>query len=348
MAQDDLFSALKMFKSGVQELQTSRVIQSANEQVQSIKASEASEAEKRNALTALSHQMVGQLGSLGAPVADIAQQAGNIMPQAFANANAMNAEALLSGNKGLADSAVKQQSFENNKAFTLAAMKAQAGNDPYRLMKFHADQSERMTKHLEGLDKRVDTQTTRFGNISQLQKTNNTIADARSLLEGDIYNLNIAEVAKTMDRILSGSAPTISGTQEVAPHTLEQWRKKTMEYITSKPQKVNIPEFVDFYKKTLNRIEGINKGIIRNSQKQVLESATSIAKMDPEAFKTYAASRGWDVSYDKGGKIKLKDMDAEQAAAPPPPPQIQVMRDKATGKMVKVMLGPDGKMYKAE
>ncbi len=347
---DDLFQALNMFKSGVKDLQTSRVIQGANEQVQQIRSSEADEAQKRQALTSLSQNLVAQMGALGAPVSDIQQQAANVGPKQFANSNAMNAEAVLTGNKALGSEAAKQQSFENNKAFTLAQMKLAARLDPVQNAKASALQDERFAKHLTGLDKSIDTQTTRFGNIANLQKTNNTIADARSLLEGDITNLNLAEVAKTMDRILSGSAPTIAGTQEVAPHTLEQWRAKTKEYITSKPEKVNLPEFKEFYKKTLNRIEQINNGIIKGAQKSKLASATSIAKLNPDGFKIYAESRGFKADVDsKTGKISLSDIEqAAQQAPAQPPMQTVMVRDKSTGQMIKAMRGPDGKLYKAE
>ena len=348
MPMDDLYQALNMFKAGVKDLNVARVISGANEQVQAIRASEADEAAKRQALTQLSQQLVGQMGAIGAPAADIAQQAGNIMPKSYANANAMNEDALMTGNAELGTLAQKQQDFENNKAFTLAKMKAEAKSDPLRAMQFQALQDERFRNHLSTLDKAIDTQTTRFGNIARLQDTNNTIKDARSLLEGDIYNLNVAEVAKTMDRILTRAAPTISGTQEVAPHTLKQWMAKNKEYLTSSPQKVNIPEFVDFYRKTLDRIEKINGGIIKDAQRQKIASATSLARMNPEQFKTWASSRGFDVSVDeKTGKLNVKDV--EQAAptgqSQTAAPEVVMVRDKRSGQMIKAQRGPDGKLY---
>lgn len=347
----DLYQALNMFKSGVKELQTSRVIQGANEQVQAIRMSEASEAEKRQALTGLSQSLVAQMGALGAPVSDIQQQAGNIAPKQFANSNAMMAEAVQSGSAPLAQQADQLQDFEFAPKKQLAMMKAAHAQDPLRQAQFSALQDERFMKHAEALDKALDTQTTRFGNIANLQKTNNTIADARSLLEGDITNLNLAEVAKTMDRILSGSAPTIAGTQEVSPHTLEQWRAKSMEYLRSKPEKVNLPEFKAFYKKTLDRIEQINRGIIRGAQKQKLESATALAKSNPEGFATYAESRGFKADIDrKTGKVKLSEIDqtGTQQQQQAPKMETVMVRDKTTGQMIKAMRGPDGKLYKAE
>lgn len=313
MAMDDLFTALKMFQDGVQTLQTQRAITSANEQVNQIKAAEGNEMQKRSMLQNLSNQLVGHLAGLGAPATTIEQVKGTIAPKQFANANQMFMESQLTGDSNLAGAAQKQSDFENNPKYAMTLMKAQMKADPMRQMQFDALQAQRFTKEIDALDKRLDPQTSRFGNMAQLQGVNNTIRDARALLQGDIYNLNIAEVAKTLDRILSRAAPTMAGTEHVTPKTLEQLRAKTMEYVTSSPSKVNIPEFVSFYKKTLDRIEGINTDIIKEAQRNVIRGRGDIAKMNPEAFSEFVRQKlpGEDAVVDpKSGKVNFQsDLD---------------------------------------
>ena len=334
MPMQDLYQALQMFSQGVNQLQTQRAITSANEQVQQIRASEASEADKRNALQQISSGLVSHLAGMGTPATTLAAVADSIGPRQYANANQMNADALLTGNQALAQQAASQQAFEQNPTYKIATIQAKAQMaDPVARLKFQALQDDRFARHAEALDKRVDTQMARFGNIAKLQQVNNTIADARNLLHGDIYNMNVAEVAKTLDRVLSQAAPTMSGTKEVTPDTLKQMLARSKEFVTSKPQKVDIPEFVAFYNKTLDRIEGINNKIISGAQRQAIQAVgPTFAKMNPEAFKLWAAARtGEDVEVDsKTGAInftgnKSNYGQSTQQPAPPANPSAGAM-----------------------
>jgi len=98
---DDLFTALKMFKGGVQELQFKRTLASANEQVQQIKASEANEQEQRAQLQAVANQLTMQMAGLGIPATTMAQVTGAVGPKQFDSAGAMLLEGVQSGNQGL-------------------------------------------------------------------------------------------------------------------------------------------------------------------------------------------------------------------------------------------------------
>lgn len=126
MAMDDLYKALSMFGDGVQQLQTSRAIASANDQVQQIHASEASEQAKRAQLQQIANGLTAHLAGMGTPATTLQALQGAIGPKQYANANDMNKDALLTGNKQLGDMASDQQEFENDKAFQLAQMKLQA------------------------------------------------------------------------------------------------------------------------------------------------------------------------------------------------------------------------------
>lgn len=113
---DELFTALKMFKAGVQEYSLSRALAGANQQVQEIKGAQMKEEEKRNALQSLSNQLVMQMGAIGAPVSQIQAMAGAIAPKQFANADQVMLEGRLTGSNYL---------MEQGKA---ASMDANANN----------------------------------------------------------------------------------------------------------------------------------------------------------------------------------------------------------------------------
>jgi hypothetical protein len=357
---EDLFKALQMFKQGVGELQLSRAIAGANEQVSQIKASELDEQKQRSALQDVSNQLVGRLSQLGTPATTIAQMAGAVGPKQFASPDQMFVEASLSNDQGLRKQAQQAQSDINNPKLQMQLLKASmAGDNSLKAQQFKALQDERWAKHVEALDKRIDTQTARFGNIGKLQQVNNSIADARVVLSGDIYNLNVAEMAKTLDRILSQASPTISGTAEVTPQTLKQMLAKTKEFVSSKPQKVDIPEFINFYKKTLDRIEQVNNGIITTAQKNIVKGlGGQIAPEFRERYLGYINDKlGVEAEYNPKGSLQFKDKPAQQQAAPTQtapaminpdgtPMEMRTAKDNITGLPVTVYVGSDGNIYK--
>lgn len=77
---NDLFHALKMFQSGVQDLAQQRAIQQANDTVQQIRSSEANEADKRAQLQQISNDLVARLAQSGTPATTIQAVAGAVGP----------------------------------------------------------------------------------------------------------------------------------------------------------------------------------------------------------------------------------------------------------------------------
>lgn len=80
MAMDDLLRALDSFNSGLQSLQTSRVINNANEMVAQIRQSDLDAKEKRNQLNALAQDLTFKLVGLGGSVQGAQQLASTFMP----------------------------------------------------------------------------------------------------------------------------------------------------------------------------------------------------------------------------------------------------------------------------
>jgi hypothetical protein len=103
----ELMQALNMFKEGVKDLQTARVIQGANDQVMQIKANETDEAKQRAALTQVSNQLVGQLGALGAPATTIQAQMQAIAPPSYASPQAAAMAGVMNNDPKLVEAAKK-------------------------------------------------------------------------------------------------------------------------------------------------------------------------------------------------------------------------------------------------
>jgi hypothetical protein len=135
----DLATALNMFKSGAQDLFTQRAITGANDQVNQIKSSEMDQASQRQATQNIANQLTVHLASIGTPATTMQAVAGAMGPKQYADANAMNKDAILTGNTQLGDQAADQQTFEADPKRQLAMIKAQARatamNDPYRQIK---------------------------------------------------------------------------------------------------------------------------------------------------------------------------------------------------------------------
>jgi hypothetical protein len=314
----DLGTALNMFKQGVQEFGAARAIGQANDYVQQLKTSDMNEQQKRAELQNVANQLTTHLAQAGTPATTIQAVAGAIGPKQFGSADAMLREGLLTGNQGLQSAAKSEMDTQfqlQNKA-TLAMIKAQSRMpNPLQAAQFQALQDERATKHATDLDKRIDTQTTRFGNVAKLQGALNQIQDTRTMLQGDLTGINLRELAVGLDRIISQSAPTVSGSHALEPNTIKQMIAKSKEFLTGDPQKIDIPAFKEFYSHALGRIESVHKGIISGAQQQVLKSATGFAKQFPEQFKTYAESRGFKAEVDpKSGRIKTTGIVPDDAA----------------------------------
>lgn len=89
MSNQDLFTALNMFKQSVGELKIQRTIAGANEAVQQIRGSELDDAAKQTELRNVANSLTMQMAGLGAPATTIQQVAGAVAPGPTAQENAV-------------------------------------------------------------------------------------------------------------------------------------------------------------------------------------------------------------------------------------------------------------------
>lgn len=101
MAMDDLFKALQMFQSGVQQYAITGAVNDANAQMQQLNQMQIDEGQKRQQLQQLANGVALRLTGVGASGTQIQSAFNAINPQAFGSVEQMQLEGELAGNKQL-------------------------------------------------------------------------------------------------------------------------------------------------------------------------------------------------------------------------------------------------------
>jgi hypothetical protein len=333
---DDLYQALSMFKQGASDLATARAISGANEQVEQIKSSELDEQAKRAALTDVSHQLVSHMMMTGAPVERAQAAAGAFAPKTFANANAMNAEAVLTGDPSLAAQAMQQRDFETNPKFELAKLKAQHSplDDAYKAAKFKEVEDAHTEGWMQKAFKEANPATSSRSTMARLMQNLAKVKEVGTLSsDPTIARQQLEELPRVVDSLLSGGTGTVGGTEHMRPNGLMLDYAKLKDTITSSPHAVNMPETQKMYGDTIDRIGSVAQNVIRNQMKSALKAeGTKAAMRDPEGFKARAAALMQQVGGDtvdsidkKTGKIMFASDTAEENLRS----QLHAMADQA-------------------
>ena len=95
---DDLFKALQMFQSGVQQFAITGAVNDANAQMQQLNQAQIDEGMKRQQLQQLGNSLALRLTGAGANAAQVQQASGAIMPQNFGSVEQMQLEGELANN----------------------------------------------------------------------------------------------------------------------------------------------------------------------------------------------------------------------------------------------------------
>lgn len=104
-----------------------------------------------------------------------------------------------------------------------------------------------------------------------------SIGNVKALLEGaldpnDLDTRQVYELAKSLDRILSQSGGTISGTEHLTPDTARSRLSKLIEYVTNKRQGAQAGSFVENMSHAFDREEKQAKHQINSASKALLSS----------------------------------------------------------------------------
>lgn len=112
---EDLFNALKMFQSGVQQAATTVAVDDATQAMNQIKNNVTDQADQRRQLQALSDNLALRMVGAGASAEHIAQAFKAVAPQTFATPEQAITEGTLSGRTGLTELGSKAQDIVFNK-----------------------------------------------------------------------------------------------------------------------------------------------------------------------------------------------------------------------------------------
>jgi hypothetical protein len=150
---------------------------------------------------------------------------------------------------------------------------------------------------------------------------------SQALISGELDpnnldNRQVTELAKVLDRILSGGSPTISGTEHLTPDTARMKIAKLLEYSTNERKGAQAGDFVKNIAHTLEREKAQANTQIQAAQKKLLGSYGDLKKKDPEK---------WDAL------MKAHNLDAIPSSE-----KTKSQPQGTPGTLVKVK----GKMYK--
>lgn len=110
----------------------------------------------------------------------------------------------------------------------------------------------------------------------------------RALFEGrdlnDLDNREVYEVAKSLDRVLSQTGATISGTEKLTPATARGFAAKAIEYVFNRRTGAGAESFLNQFEKNLNREEITAEKRIRGVQKRILAPYKDLMEKDPQKW----------------------------------------------------------------
>lgn len=209
----------------------------------------------------------------------------------------------------------RQESIEARKEVAREnALNRQLQRDLARESKLSDLNTKRLDKLNEKITEDVASGRSAFG---QAAKNMQAISNVKALLEGNqdpnsIDNRQISEVARVLDRVLSGGSPTISGTAHLTPETARMKIAQLLEYATNKRQGAQAGSFIKNFQHTLDREEAQSKKQILKTQKELLSGVSDIAKTNPDRIQAMLEARGIKGNFNENGVFIPEGLESEQ------------------------------------
>ena len=173
MSLSELFTAMNMFKQGVQEFATARGISQAQEQVEALKGAQMDELERRSALSNIANNLTLNLAKTGAPVSQVQLATGAIAPAAIKTPEEAMMQGALAGPGGAALSQLGQDVEMKSKGSEFEFLRRQQA--------FQAAESEKSRASAENVAGIRST-----GGQNKLKPLSDKEIDTISSLEDDI------------------------------------------------------------------------------------------------------------------------------------------------------------------
>lgn len=256
-----------------------------------------------------------------------AAQLNQLMPSA---SRAYEADLERQAKKDLADEARREKAREFNlrqQEMGLRREEAGLAKEETRKAKQTKEDTDRFDKLSKTLTSEIASSRSAFGVAARNAQS---IENAKALLDGvldynELDNRQVYELSKTLDRILSQGAPTISGSEKLTPETARSRVQKQLEFISNKRKGAQLGEFVKTTEETLNREQDIAKKQIQATQKKILSAYDDLYAKNPEKFNTILEAQGLP-SYEElkkkapeskevNSKVEVKSSNAEDKQA---------------------------------
>lgn len=245
---EDLFKALQMFKTGVQDFQMQRSISQANEQVQQIRASDAAETKKRAELQAVANNLVPLLAQSGTPDTTIESVKNAFTNNAgqFKTGMDIYRNAALTGNHELMSIGLDvQQQEEDLKLKQLEVMreiKMQQAAEAKAKEQSHQDEqgSKDFVKFSDSInpEKQVRSAMGRAAITKQQGEKIMALAGGDISPQGlaKLTNENLTEMAITTASMLKSGVPTGEEVKRFLKPTAVETASNIKQYLTANPQ----------------------------------------------------------------------------------------------------------------
>lgn len=158
--------------------------------------------------------------------------------------------------------------------------------------------------------------------IQQAKRDLQLIAQNPNPNEQQLY-----EIARGLDRVISGAVPTIGATEHLVPQTLRGRIASFEQWLRNKPTGAEKQEFVKQYKETLERIEAATRTFVNDTNAQTFNAYSHLATKD---------RKRWDSAIHAAG-LSPDDFDPEtwlykgREGTPETAPEKALEWDPATG-----------------
>lgn len=191
---------------------------------------------------------------------------------------------------------INMQTVEANKE--LAKARLDESKDARQERKTQRDQ-EQTDKAFDELAKRTDPARSIRGNLGEQARVAMRANAGLELVKGKDFNkvtdIEMKELARTLEGVLSGGVGTIQGAKALVPKTAQGSIIDAMQWVTNKPQGKEQKEFVGLLTKALERQKEVAEGNVKKMQSEVMRTAApKLKQKDPERWQMFVDELGLD------------------------------------------------------
>lgn len=357
MADLDLKDALSMFTEGAKQLQLSRSIQSANEQVQQIKTQEADGANQLAQIRQVANNLTMHMAGMGIPATTMGAVSGALAPPHFANAN----EAYAYGVENNSEAAKQQGKTLQQFQFDLADKMALAESKRNPLMQQMAEEKRKEFNIRSFKDFSKDTDASAASSRSAFGVAGITgqRADRLTALIGSPENIKKANstemtlLAEGLANLVKNGVATESELKALVPNTVGSKKSEILQALINKPVSTNAQDFIEKYQGIIGREKGQSDKYVMNTILRRASGNMKLYERDPEQFRLTIAesirsATGQDVNPEdvkvtKGKRVQIDNLGIQQRSIlNTPPPVDNIVMKIIDGRPRKVRVLPNG------